>query len=128
MDSRSILTAFNNHFLEFVKDIQVVFPDDTDIATVYNAFTKIRKANPKLIIIAFKEHVYDNYHNEIDDGNLDFFINKEYDNDMKSVGNGGVILEKINYLKKPIKEMNKDDQDKVIKYMQNLCKLCNLYN
>ena len=57
-----------------------------------------------------------------------FFINKDYDNDMKNVGNGGIILEKINYLKKPIKEMNKDDQDKVIKYMQNLCKLCNLYN
>ena len=79
-------------------------------------------------MLAFKEHVYDNYHKEIDLGNLDFFINKEYENDMKNVGNGGIILEKINYLKKPIKEMNKDDQAKVIKYMQNLCKLCNLYN
>jgi len=128
MDSRSILTAFNNHFLEFVEDVKTVFPDDMDIATIHTAFTKMRKANPKLILMTFKEHVYDPYHKEINEGNLDYFINKDYVSDLKNVGNGGIILEKINYLKKPIKEMNKADQDKVVKYMQNLCKLCKLYN
>ena len=28
--SSSILTAFNEHFMEFVGDIQTVFPNDTD--------------------------------------------------------------------------------------------------
>jgi len=128
MDNRQILTAFNNHFLEFVDDVKRVFPNDTDIATVQNGFIKMRKANPKLIIMTFKEHVYDPYHKEIELGNLDFFISKDYVKDVKDLGNNNVILEKINYLKEPIKIMNKEDQDKVVKYMQNLCKLCNLYN
>ena len=128
MDSRSILTAFNNHFLEFVEDVKRVFPNDMDIATIQTAFNKMRKANPKLILMTFREHVYDPYHKEIEQGNLSYFIDKDYDNDLKSVGHGSVILEKINYLKKPISEMDKEDQSKVVKYMQNLCKLCKLYN
>ena len=128
MDSRTILTTFNNHFFEFVEDIQQVFPDDIDIKTIHNVLSKMRKANPRLILMTFREHIYKPYHREIEIGNLDYFINKDYDNDLKNIGNGGVILEKINHLKRPIKEMNKEEKDKVIKYIQNLCKLCNLYN
>ena len=50
MSGSSILTAFNDHFTEFVNDIQNVFPEDGDILLAKNAFTTIRKANPKLII------------------------------------------------------------------------------
>jgi hypothetical protein len=39
-----------------------------------------------------------------------------------------MILEKIDCLRKPVKEMGKDDQAKVMKYLQNLSKLCEMYN
>ena len=49
-----ILTAFNNHFIEFVEDVKRVFPDDIEIATAANALSKLRKANPKIILMGFK--------------------------------------------------------------------------
>ena len=48
--SNNILTAFNDHFAEFVADIQNVFPEDPDILTAKNALLTIRKANPKMIV------------------------------------------------------------------------------
>ena len=46
----NILTAFNEHFIEFINDIQMVFPEDIDILTAKNALLGIRKANPKMIV------------------------------------------------------------------------------
>lgn len=124
MDSRQVLSTFNNHFLEFVNDIQQVFPNDVDISTIHNAFTKMRKANPKLIMMTFKEHVLEPYRKEIETGDIEFFISKDYRQD---VGNNNMILEKIDCLRGPISEMNTEEQQKVVKYLQNLCKLCDLY-
>ena len=63
MDKTQILTAFNDHFIQFVEDIQLVFPDNTDIASVSLALGKLHKANPRLLIMSFKEHVVSGYRN-----------------------------------------------------------------
>jgi hypothetical protein len=128
MDNRQVMKAFNDHFIEFLDDIRRVFPDDTDIATVRNSLIAMRKANPKLIILTFKESVSGVYHEEIDRGDLEFFINKDYGADMGAGGVSNAVLEKIDCLREPVRQMNKNDQDKAIKYIQNLTKLCDLYN
>lgn len=122
------LKAFNSHFLEFVEDVKRVFPNDVDIATAASALEKLKKANPRLIIMAFKQYVSNPYKQEIESGELDFFINKDYSTDLTATPSSSVILEKIDLLRKPISEMNNDDQQKVIKYLQNLTKLADMYN
>lgn len=123
-----ILKAFNNHFLEFVEDVKRVFPGDVDIATAANALQKLKKANPKIIIMAFKQYVSIPYKKEIEAGELDFFISKDYSADLTGTSSSSVILEKIDLLRKPISEMKEDEQMKVIKYLQNLTKLADMYN
>jgi len=129
MDKTQILTAFNDHFIQFVEDIQLVFPDNTDIASVSLALGKLRKANPRLLIMSFKEHVVSGYRNEIEKGDINFFINNDYQNDLNNIGvsSSNKILEKIDCLRGPVKDMNKSEQDKVIKYLQNLLKLSDMY-
>ena len=127
MNKAQILKGFNDHFMELVLDIERVFPDDNDISTVKNSFVELRKANPKLVIKVFKEQIYDIYNNQIEEGNIDFFINKNYQKDIGNIPESEYILNKINILRNPVRNMDKHDQDKVIKYMQNLSKLCNLY-
>lgn len=124
----SILTAFNNHFEEFLNDVIRVFPDDIDIATAANALGKLRKANPRLIILTFKEHVITQYGDEINAGNLNFFLNKDYSNDVEGTSQASAILDKIDKIKEPIRNMDPTEQAKVLQYMQNLCKICNMYN
>ncbi len=50
----NILTAFNDHFIEFLNDVQGVFPDNVDILTAKNALLTIKKANPKMIVKIWK--------------------------------------------------------------------------
>ena len=128
MDNRQIMKAFNDHFVEFLDDIQRVFPDDADIATVKNSLIAMRKANPRLIIATFKKSVSGTYHDQIEKGDLEFFINKDYGDDLGEGGVSNSVLEKIDLLREPVRNMDESDQKKAIKYIQNLTKLCDLYN
>ncbi len=127
MDKSQVLRGFNDHFTEFVEDIERVFPDDNDIATVKAAFVQMRKANPKLIIKAFNDYFLNKYRSEIEACNIDFFINKDYNGDLSNMGDSDYILKKIDVLREPVKNMKDEDQQKVVKYIQNLSKLCDVY-
>ena len=124
----NILSAFNDHFVEFVSDIHSVFPDDTDVLAAKNALIAIRKANPKMIIKIWNVFIVGKYKNEIESGNLDFFINKDYSNDLSNTGDPTKITESIDRLRAPIKLMGKDNQEKTMRYIQNLTKLAAIYS
>jgi hypothetical protein len=124
--SNNILTAFNDHFAEFVADIQNVFPEDPDILTAKNALLTIRKANPRMIVKIWNTFIVGKYKGEIDAGNMDFFINKDYSDDVLTSQHSDKIMESIDRLRKPIKQMTPEDQAKTMKYIQNLTKLASM--
>lgn len=119
----SLLTVFNNHFSEFVNDIHNVFPDDPDILTAKNGLLAIRKANPKLIVKIWKKYVAEPYKDKIDSGDIEFFITKDYSNDLSRNDNSDKIMEAIDRLRNPVKLMSSTNQSKTMKYIQNLTKL-----
>ena len=119
----NILTAFNDHFLEFLQDIQTVFPDDIDILSAKNSLTAIRRANPKMIVKIWKAFIADKYKDEIAAGNIEFFVNKDYSSDVSIAQGSDKIMESIDRLRVPIRNMGPDNQAKVMKYIQNLTKL-----
>ena len=127
MTSSSILTGFNDHFIEFVNDILSVFPDNADILAAKNSFIMIRKANPKLIIQIWNTYVVGKYKDQIEAGNIDFFINKDYSDDLVHMDNSKTITNSIDRLRNPIKLMTEKDRTKSMKYIQNLTKLSSLY-
>ena len=122
----NILTAFNDHFIEFVSDIQSVFPNDPDILATKNALSAIRKANPKMIVKIWNSFVVGKYKSEIEAGNIGFFINKDYASDVSAAANSDKIMDSINRLREPIRQMTPEDQAKTIKYIQNLTKLASM--
>jgi hypothetical protein len=124
--SNNILSAFNDHFFDFLNDVQNVFPEDADILTARNALSTVRKANPKMIVKIWNAFIVGKYKGEIEAGNIDFFINKDYSSDVSSASNSDKIMESINRLREPIKNMTPDNQSKVMKYIQNLTKLAEL--
>jgi hypothetical protein len=124
--SNNILTAFNDHFAEFVSDIQTVFPEDPDILTAKNALLTIRKANPKMIVKIWNTFIVGKYKGEIEAGNLEFFINKDYSGDVSTAQHSDKIMESIDRLREPIKQMTPEEQAKTMKYIQNLTKLSSM--
>jgi hypothetical protein len=124
--ANNILTAFNDHFIEFVNDVHCVFPDDADILATKNALTAIRKANPKMIVKIWNAFIVSKYKSEIESGNIEFFVNKDYSQDISATNNSDKIMECIDRLRDPIKNMSLENQAKVMKYIQNLTKLAEL--
>lgn len=123
MASSNILSAFNDHFMDFVSDVQSVFPEDTDILAAKNALATIRKANPKMIVKIWNTYIVGKYRNEIEAGNINFFLNKDYSEDVSNAQNSDKIMESINRLRGPISQMSPENQAKTMKYIQNLTKL-----
>ena len=126
MEKNHILSIFNKQFKEFVEDISRVFPTNSDISAFKTIIGQLLTITPKIIIKTFKKHVADKYQAEIEAGDINFFINKDYNGDLANSGNN-TILEKIDCLRGPVKEMNPAEQAKVIKYLQNMAKLCQLH-
>ena len=117
------LSVFNEHFVEFITDIQNVFPDNVDILTAKNSLLAVRKANPKLLVRIWLKYVALPYQSEIESGNISFFIDKDYAVDLSRSGNPDKIMEAVDRLRKPVKEMTITEQAKSMKYIQNLSKL-----
>ena len=123
----NILTVFNNHFIEFIEDVVSIFPNDLDLVTVKNFFILMRKTNPKLIITVFYKYVVLKYQTQINNENIDFFIEKDYKEDLTNNDNSDKIIEAINRLRNPIRLMDDKNKLNTIKYLQNLCKLSSSY-
>lgn len=131
MTTPTLLTAFNDHFMEFVNDIHEVFPNDVDILSAKNSFSMVRKMNPKILIKSWDSLVVGKYQSAIEAGDLSFFMNKDYTHDLQDVPNNPNaerIVSAIDRLRTPIKSMSADNQAKIMKYIQNLTKISNLYN
>ena len=125
----SILKAFNSHFIEFWDDVLYVFPNDVNIKTARMMVININKVNPSLIIKCWYEYVVKPYVSNVKKGNFDFFIKKDYTDDlgMSTEYDSPHILEIIKELKRKASGMGENNHAKIIKYLQNLTKLCNLY-
>jgi len=122
----NILTAFNDHFADFLNDVQSVFPDDAEILSAKNALTLIRKANPKMIVKIWKAFIADKYRTHIEANDISFFLTKDYSADVSAAQNSDKIMESINRLREPVKNMGPENQAKVMKYIQNLTKLADM--
>ena len=128
MDKNQLLTIFNKQFKEFVEDISRVFPENQDLLTLKLAISQILNITPKMIYKGYKKHLIDLYRKEIETGDITFFIDKDYKGDLNKLGaSNNIILDKIDSLREPVRNMGPTEQLKVVKYMQNMMKLSDMY-
>jgi len=122
----SLLKAFNNHLIEFLDDIISIFPNNLDIRTGKTFIEKLKKVNPKSLILFWKESILDLYENQIENGDTTFFLNKDYKYDLGENGNNKE-MEVINDIKNLVKETSEINKNIAMKYIKNLTRLCKLY-
>lgn len=127
-DKSSILKTFNTQFFAFLDDIIRIFPDNIDIATARKSFETIKRANPTIIMKVWKSHIYSTYKSSIDNGDIDFFINKDYAADLNSMANSQEVMSVIDTLRAPIRDMDSVNKSHTIKYIQVLSKLSEIYS
>jgi hypothetical protein len=121
--STQVIKIFNEIFFNFVNLISKTFPNDLEITIAKNKLYAIKKINPKLFIKIWKKHITDKYRDSIEEGNIDYFIGKNYSNDLNKINNSDRIMKCINRLREPIKNMDKSKQDMVMLFIKDLSKI-----
>jgi hypothetical protein len=127
-EKTTLLRAFNAHLFEFLDDIITIIPGNGGLVTTKTAFELYKKANPTLLIKIWYSYVYQPYANVIDEGDLDFFINKDYSTELSNLANSQNVLNAIETLRGQIREMSEVNRNHSLQYIRNLCKLSNMYN
>ena len=115
----TIIKAFNKTLLKFIEELELKYPEETDITVYKNSIILLDKTNPKLVPYYYKIYVYI-YKQYIDDKNEDFFL----DNDFKEeTGGSEWCLVRGMRLKNYLKDLSDKSKDVVWEYFSTLNKL-----
>ena len=119
-----IVKGFNKHFDEFIEDVQSIFPEDDEVKTMKNLLFLLKKTNPKIVLEYWNMYIRIPYQEPIQNGDISFFINKDYSADVIMTDSISSFIER---LRGYVKDMTEENQMKSMKYIQNLCTLTKLY-
>jgi len=127
VNKTTIMRAFNNHFFDFLDDIISIVNDNPDLPTSRDSFMTIKRANPTAIIKVWYNFIYVPYKDVISKGDITFFFDKDYAEDISHLANADNIMQIIDTLRKPIREMGETNKSHSMKYIQNLTELARAY-
>lgn len=127
-DKSIILKLFNEHFFEFMDELSIIFPENLDIAASINLFKLTKSANVTLLIKIWYTYVESPYGDILRKDNLDYFLDKDYNDDLVNLPNASNALRGIDMLRKPIKETTQVNKQHSLNYIKNLCKMSIVYN
>ena len=128
MEKSAIMKAFNKHFFDFIDDIITIFPENVEVIAARDSIELLKRANPHVIVKAWYSFVFSKYSEYFYRGDLEYFLNKDYKDDLVDVQNSNKVLEVIGVIRDHLKNMGDVNREKTLKYLINLCKLCAIYH
>ena len=125
-NQKTLKELFCNQLLEFMDDVLTIFPNNLDLKTGKTFIVGLTKVSKRKLIGIWKTSVVDVYEDAIMNGDVEYFINKDYSEDL---GEGGTdkMMSVIEDVRGLIRNTSKENKEKAIKYLQNLTKICKLY-
>jgi hypothetical protein len=126
-----VLSTFLQQLDECLEDIIVLYPNqtakDSRFLKCKMYFDAVRKTNPRLMIQVWKTRVNEKFRAQIDAKNVNFFVEEL---DFKSEAPKSYTDEvetALDDLRWTIRQMSETNIEKCMHYVQNLCKLADLY-
>ena len=130
IDRPTIIRSFNDYFFEFLDDMLKVLPNNKSVLTAIRSFRMLTDVNKAILIKSWYKFVYMKYKTVIDDGNVEFFFEKDYSEDLTKLSNATAIMDIIDSVRNPAKEIceNPKNREHITTYIQTLCKLSEILN
>jgi hypothetical protein len=126
MEKRDYAKAFNTHLIEFFDDLLIIFPNEKDISIGKKSCQTLIKMNITAILKMW--YTYSSpYNNQIERGDISFFMEKDYSSDLKKTYVTVDAEDVIKRLRDPIRLLDNANKEKAMKYIQNLTKLSKLF-
>ena len=125
-NQKTLKELFCNQLLEFMDDVITIFPNNLDLKTGKTFIIGLTRVSKRKLMGIWKTSVVDIYEDAILKGDTEYFINKDYSDDL---GEGGTdkMMSVIEDVRGLIRNTSKENKEKAIKYLQNLTKICKLY-
>ena len=101
--------------MEFLEDVALIFPNDSQLQSANLLVGQIVKSKPKMIVELWKVKINDKYKKEIEKGDYQFFINKDYSKNK----NAGPIKK----IQQKIVEMSDENKNKSMKICSKFIKI-----
>ena len=130
MDKKAlVLKTFNKQLTEFIDDVNAIFPGEKDVVLLSTFMKTIMFGKPRAIIEVWYENITLKYYEQIENGELEYFLNKDYSEDLQDSPGSAESLQAINSLRSSIRKAFELDinKEKTLKYVQNITKLANIY-
>lgn len=121
------LDIFIEHFIEFVSDISSLFPEDKKVQLLKGGLLLAAEFDKKKCIDAWDKFVVKNFRKEINNNDYNFFINNDWSTIITHRYKDAILI-KINELRESVRLLSESNKMKALKYVENLVKLCDLYN
>ena len=131
MEKKEVFRAFNKLYFEMLEFMNENVDDkNKSFKIFYRKNYLLKRANIKLFIKKWYENISILYYNEILDGDIDYFLNKDYNSDLEKTGelkNELSMSYHIEYMKNIYYSLDKKLVDKFILYVQKITQLSVLY-
>ena len=119
MSKKVFIDTFFTQFTDFLKQLENMYPDDTDFPVFLTTLQLLKATNPMLVVNFVKSDIVDPYGSKITAKDESFFLEQDY-----TKHGADVDLNVVNKLKKYIQSMTPNSKDVVWKYIDLLMKLC----
>lgn len=124
-----LLKSFYKQLFDFLDDIISIMPDNHELVKSKVYFTTLKQANPTLIIKIWYQYILLPYRELIEGGNVDFFLDKDYTDDLQYIPYAADVLRIIDTsIRNPIKGMNVENKEKCGKYIQIISRISEVYS
>jgi hypothetical protein len=128
LDKPTALRAFNTLFFSFVDDIITLFPNNSELLVAKKTFESIKTLNVSIIIKVWFQQVYLPYSQKIFEGDLSYFLEKDYEDDLNSLPNVKEVMQTIDSFRHKINIMSVENQKTSLDYLKRLSVLSQCYH
>ena len=113
------MRTFFKQLVEFVGQLENMFPDDPDFAVFQTFLGVVQRTNPQMVLATIREHVVTKYEAQIASRDEEFILNynsSEYDSDVMN------IVSKLRTYWKTLSEPSKNAMWQYLHVLTQLCK------
>lgn len=118
---------FNTTYFEFLEFIRIKSNENKEFIKFYNKNKILKKTNIKYIIKFWYRHITIPYYNNIINNDFDYFLNKDYSDEINLVENEykNNLIDSINFLKN--NNVSEDDKEKFYNFVKKITIYSNNY-
>ena len=113
--------------MDFMNDLLSIFSTNREIKSALTSFEMVKRMNPSIVVKVWYSSICVPYHEIIKSGDISFFFEKNYSDDLIDVPNANDIMSIIDKIREPIKSMTPVNREHTMKYIQNLTDLSKAY-